>query len=127
MKTSAASMSMENFVFATPTDLFERRGAVRLDIAYPVSLSRPGEVSAVAAKTDNMSSQGFYCVSERPFSPHEQLNCELVIPSGAPGRLPDGDLVLRGVVEVVRVVAKGTEPGFGLACQMKSYTISPKL
>ena len=44
-----------------------------------------------------MSSQGFYCLSERPFSPHEQLNCELVIPGGNPGHLPQVDLVLRGV------------------------------
>jgi hypothetical protein len=127
MKTSAAAVAVENFVFSTPTGLFDRRGAVRLDIAYPLSLSRPGEGSTVAATTDNMSSKGFYCVSDRPFSPHEQLNCELVIPSGTPGHLPAADLVLRGIVEVVRVVAKGTEPGFGLACQMKSYTITPKI
>ena len=95
-------------------------------MAYTVSLSRPGEASAIVAKTQNLSTKGFYCVSDHPFSPQEKLNCELVIPSGPPGRLPRVDLVLHGVVEVVRVVAKGVDPGYGIACQIKSYTIGPK-
>lgn len=126
MKTSTASQPVENFVFSVPTGIFDRRGAVRLEMAYAVSLSRPGEASPVVAKTQNLSTKGFYCVSERPFSPNEQLNCELIIPSGAPGHLPRVDLVLRGVVEVVRVVAKGIDPGYGIACQIKSYTIGPR-
>ena len=32
-------------------------------------------------ETDNLSSIGFYCTSDEPFSPGEQLNCEVVIPS----------------------------------------------
>jgi hypothetical protein len=127
MNINTASVPVENFIFSTPTSIFDRRGAVRLEMGYPVSLSRPGEVSAVASRTENLSSKGFYCVSERPFAPHDELDCELVIPTGAPGHLPQVDLVLRGVVEVVRVVAKGMSPGYGLACQLKSYTIGPKL
>jgi PilZ domain len=127
MKTSTASLPVENSIFSAPTSIFDRRGAVRLELGYPVSLSRSGEVSAVAARTENLSSKGFYCVSERPFAPQEELDCELVIPRGTPGHLPQNDLVLRGVVEVVRVVAKGMSPGYGLACQLKSYTICPKL
>jgi hypothetical protein len=126
MKTSTASLPQENFVFSAPTGIFDRRGAVRLDMAYTVSLSRPGEPSAIVAKTQNLSTKGFYCVAEHPFSPQEKLNCELIIPSGAPGHLPRVDLVLRGVVEVIRVVAKGIDPGYGIACQIKSYTIGPK-
>ena len=127
MKTSTASLPVENFIFPEPISLFDRRRAVRLEMGYPVSLSRPGEVSSVSARTENLSSKGFYCVSERPFAPNEELDCELVIPSAAPGHLPQIDLVLRGVVEVVRVVAKGMSPGYGLACQLKNYTIAPKV
>jgi hypothetical protein len=95
-------------------------------MAYPVSLSRPGEQSTVVSTTTNISKKGFFCISERPFSPNEILNCELVIPTGAPGRLPHGDLLLRGTVVVVRVVLRGTDPGFGVACEIKDYTIQPK-
>lgn len=114
-------------MFSRPANVLDRRGAVRLDMACPVFLSKPGDHTAVVSKTENLSTKGFYCVSDRPFSPHETLNCELEIPSASPGHLPQVNLVLRAVVEVVRVVAKGLDPGFGLACQIKSYTIGPKL
>jgi hypothetical protein len=126
MKLSTACRPSENFVFSRPLSSFDRRGAVRLDMACAVSLSRPGDPSTVVSKTENLSTRGFYCISERPFLPRETLDCELVIPTAAPGHLPQVDLVLRAVVEVVRVVAKGMDPGFGLACQIKSYTIGPK-
>jgi hypothetical protein len=124
MKASAAWRTSDDLVSSLPAKLFDRRGALRLDLACPVSLLRPGEVSPVVSKTENLSTKGFYCISDRPFSPNETLNCEVVIPSSGSGNLPEINLVLRAVVEVVRVVAKGMEPGFGLACQIKSYTIA---
>ena len=127
MKSSAACSPVKDVVFSGLASLFERRNAVRLDMACPVVLSRPGDASTVVSRTENLSTKGFYCVSDRPFSPNETLNCELEIASAAPGHLPQVDLVLRAVVEVVRVVAKGMDPGFGLACQIKSYTIGPKV
>ena len=128
MKSSAAWRTSDDLVSSLPAKLFDRRGALRLDLACPVSLSRPGEASPVVSKTENLSTKGFYCISDRPFSPNETLDCEVVIPSAGSGKnLPEINLVLRAVVEVVRVVAKGMEPGFGLACQIKSYTVAPKL
>jgi hypothetical protein len=127
MKSSAACRAPDESVFSLPAKLFDRRGALRLDLACEVSLSRPGEAAAVVSKTENLSTKGFYCISDRPFSPNETLNCEVVIPSPASGRNPKMNLVLRAVVEVVRVVAKGMDPGFGLACQIKSYTIGQQL
>jgi hypothetical protein len=127
MKSSAACSPSQEQIFSRPSSLFDRRGAIRLDMTCPVFLSKPGDSTAVVSKTENLSTKGFYCISDRPFSPHETLNCELEIPSAAPGHLPQVNLVLRAVVEVVRVVAKGMDPGYGLACQIKSYTIGPKL
>src|ERR1700722_7978787 len=124
MKSSAACRTSEDVAFSLPAKLFDRRGALRLDLACPVSLSRPGEATPVVSKTENLSTKGFYCVSDRPVSPNETLNCEVVIPSTASEDVPQITLVLRAVVEVVRVVAKGMDPGFGLACQIKSYTIA---
>ncbi len=127
MKSSTACSPSQDQFFSRPASLFDRRGAVRLDVSCPVFLSKPGETAAVVSKTENLSTKGFYCVSDRPFSPQETLDCELEIPSATSGQLPQVNLVLRAVVEVVRVVAKGMDPGFGLACQIKSYTIGPKL
>src|ERR1700722_9766175 len=111
MKSSAACRTSEDVAFSLPAKLFDRRGALRLDLACPVSLSRPGESLPVVSKTENLSTKGFYCVSDRPFSPNETLDCEVVIPGAASA--PQMNLVLRAVVEVVRVVAKGMDPGFG--------------
>ena len=125
MKTSTARVRSENFASARPAGVFNRRQAVRLEMAYPVSLSRPGDQSTVVSTTRNISNRGFFCVCERPFSPNEVLDCEMTLPAGE--RLPYGDLVLRGTVEVVRVALRGMEPGFGIACEIRDYTILPKV
>ena len=54
------------------------------------------------------------------------LECQVLIPAAEKGHLPQVDLVLKGVVEVVRVVLRGTDPGFGVACEIKNYTIVAK-
>src|SRR5271165_1415168 len=113
MNYSTARSLTGDGVFSRPADILDRRRSLRLDLACPLSLSRPGNGSAVESKTQNLSSNGFYCVSDTPFCSNETLLCELLIPSAAPGQLPKFDLVLRGSVEVVRVALRGTEPGFG--------------
>jgi len=73
--------------------------------------------------TEDLSSEGFYCISERPFSPHEWLECELTISSAQPGAPLDKGLVLRCTAEVVRLLPAG--PRFGLACRFENYSVAP--
>lgn len=70
----------------------------------------------VTAETDNLNIEGFYCISDEPFSPGDRLDCEILIPAnGAASHSPN--LVLRRLVRVLRVEIRGLEPGFGIACQ----------
>ena len=94
----------------------DRRRRPRVGLHYVVRLTRPDQWTSVKTETANLSSSGFYCTSDEPFSPGEQLNCEVVIPSKDIG-YDSTDLVLHRRVKVVRVEIKGLEPGFGVACE----------
>jgi PilZ domain len=94
----------------------DRRRRERVGLHYAVRLSRPDQWISVKTQTDNLSSIGFFCTSDQPFWPGEQLNCEVVIPSKEIG-YHSGDLVLHRRVKVVRVEIRGLEPGFGVACE----------
>ena len=95
----------------------DRRGRPRLKLSYRIRLYRPDKQDvAVTAQTENLSSQGFYCVSEEPFSPGDRLQCELSIP--AP-HVPRENLTLHRRVRVLRLEIKGLEPGYGMACKFE--------
>ena len=95
-----------------------RRRRPRLKLAYAVQLCRPGDALPVNTQTENLSSEGFYCKSDQPFSPGEHLECSLLIPPPEFGsRRPN--LILHRRVSVVRVEIKGLEPGFGIACKFE--------
>jgi hypothetical protein len=99
----------------------DRRRHPRLQLALQLRLYRSGEEAGVEAQMQNISSGGFYCTSEYPFSPHEIFDCELGIPGlGYP---PDIDLVVDCRVRVVRIDQNGLDV-FGAACQIKEYTVS---
>jgi hypothetical protein len=92
----------------------DRRRRPRLRLAYPLRIHLPGESICVETKTEDLSCEGFSCISERSFSLDQVLECELVIP---------GNLVLRGRAQVVRVVTNGQGATFGLACRFEDYAI----
>jgi hypothetical protein len=105
----------------------DRRRRPRLRLAYPIRLHQPSEEVLVEAKTEDLSCEGFFCISERVFPPHETLECELVIPSDEPGQPVEHDIVLRFRAEVVRVVPQGPEGVFGVACRFADYTITREI
>ena len=45
----------------------DRRRRPRLRLAYPIRLHQPGEEVLVEAKTEDLSCEGFFCISERVF------------------------------------------------------------
>ena len=89
----------------------DRRQRKRLKLRCHLQLWR-GDGVPLEAETDNISSTGFYCITQAPFSPGEDLTCELFIRS-----YEATPLVLHRKVRVVRVEIKGLEPGFGVACE----------
>jgi hypothetical protein len=108
-------------------DAPDRRRRPRLRLAYPLRLRQLGEEVRVETKTEDLSCEGFFCISERVFSPHQTLECELVIPSDTGGQPVEHDLVLRFRAEVVRVVPQGPEGAFGVACRFAYYTIARQI
>jgi PilZ domain len=108
----------------TVGDTPDRRRRPRVRLAYPVRLIQPGLDVRVETKTEDLSCEGFFCISERVFSPHETLECELVIPGGKPSQpAPERDMVLRCRAEVVRVEPQSRSGAFGVACRFADYTI----
>jgi hypothetical protein len=96
----------------------DRRRRARLQLRYALQLSRPDLTAPVQTETDNLSSTGFYCTTEEPFSPGERLECDLLLPSNYLGSHTT-NVVLHRWVKVVRVEIRGLEPGFGIACEFE--------
>ena len=105
----------------------DRRRRPRLRLAYPIRLHQPGKEARVDATTEDLSCEGFFCISEQGFSPNQILECELVIPNDKPGEATEHDMVLRFNAEVVRVVPQGSGGAFGVACRFANYTIARQM
>src|SRR5215471_14372378 len=73
----------------------------RVAVHWPVRLFEPMGNKSVESMTENLSSEGFYCLSSRTFKIGERLRCEIVIPEATLGL--DGPIVLECQVAVRRV------------------------
>ena len=109
-------------IFVT-SDALDRRRRPRLRLAYPLLISRPGEVFRTETKTEDISCEGFFCVTDRVYAPRETLECELVIPSQEPRQAVEHNMILRCRAEVVRVVRQANTMVFGVACRLADYTV----
>lgn len=107
-------------------DTPDRRRRRRLRLAYPLRLYRSGEASRTETKTEDISCEGFFCVTNHPFSPFETLECELLIPVQEEGQ-PEYDIILRCQAQVVRVVQRVDDAAFGIACRLSDYTIRSEI
>ncbi len=101
----------------------DRRRHPRLRLSYFLRLFRPGYSEGIETKTEDLSCDGFYCISDRPVLPDEVIECELRIPGEQASDSTGADLVLRGRAQVVRVVPDELEPRFGVACRLEGYTV----
>ena len=96
----------------------ERRGRSRLKLRCGIRLCRAADRTIVSTETVDLNSEGFYCLSDQPFSPGELLECELLVPVSKMG-LHGSSLALHRRAKVVRVEIRGLERGFGIACQFE--------
>lgn len=108
-------------VNGTASNHVERRRRARSSVQWPVQLFRnAGDGTVVETITRNLSSCGFYCLSERAFEVGESLFCAMRIPlNGAEG--PEGRLECR--VIVVRVEEKLESDLYGIACATEDYHV----
>lgn len=98
----------------------ERRRRARVRLACPVRLLREDRADAADSWTEDISCQGFSCVTPVPFSVGEVLDCELSLEHGGWIGIP-GALVLQGKAEVMRV-RKLAGAVFSLGCRLLTYT-----
>jgi hypothetical protein len=123
MICKAETVSQE---FGSPVDFRqtmphpERRLQRRLALHWRLRLSC-GPVGPLETRTENLSSQGFYCILETPLVPGDVVTCDITIPSYSSSDPRSSSIACQA--EVIRVEAVGTEWGFGVACRILDYSL----
>jgi hypothetical protein len=98
----------------------ERRKRTRIALHWPVYLYRDPGYPSVESMTENLTSNGFYCVTKEPFQPGEHLECLIAIPEGA-FSYAAAPIRLQCRVKVVRVESQ--TGSFGLGCAIEDYEL----
>ena len=98
----------------------ERRKRKRVALHWPVRLFRHPASTSVESRTENLTSNGFYCYSREPFEIGECLECIIAIPSGSVG-YSGSPISLQCRVRVTRV--EDQSDGFGLGCYIEDYDL----
>jgi hypothetical protein len=100
----------------------DRRKRKRVALHWAVRLFRQSEGPSVESITENLSSEGLFCITSEAFKPGERLRCEIVIPATLGLEAP---VVLECHVTVRR--AEYLDRGFGLGCHIEDYTLATGL
>jgi hypothetical protein len=98
----------------------ERRKRKRIALHWPVYLYREEGDPSIESTTENLTSNGFYCVSNQAFQLGEQLKCVIAIPPGAFG-YSETPIRLQCRVKVMRV--ENQSETFGLGCYIEDYEL----
>lgn len=103
--------------------LQERRKRCRLDLHLDVRLQTGSDATArtLEGKTQNISTDGFYCILRAPLTPGDWIKCIVTIPLHHPVR-GESDLCLSCDAQVVRV-EQADAGQYGVACRIDNYTI----
>ena len=98
----------------------DRRKRKRVAVHWRVRLFRQPR-QWVDTTTENLSSEGLYCICQEPFKPGERLGCVIVVPGESFG---SAEPLLRLQCHVlVRRLEPLTE-GFGLGCHIEDYAVA---
>ena|SRR5437588_9477870 len=102
------------------TALEERRKRQRIALHWPIRLFRGPNSPSVESTTENLTSNGFYCVSKEPFALGDRLECIIAIPAGSFG-YSETPICLQCRVRVARV--ENQADGFGVGCYIEDYDL----
>jgi hypothetical protein len=91
--------------------MIDRQQNDRVEMRYAVSLWKPSD--------GTFTPEGFFCVSNQPYRPGDQLEATLEVPTRQGNRWNTPRLALQCQVEVVRV--KGSQSRIGF--RIKEYTV----
>jgi hypothetical protein len=98
----------------------ERRKRKRIPLHWPVRLFRQSSPTSIECTTENLTSNGFYCVSTEPLQLGEWLECIIGVPAGTFG-YSESPVCLQCRVRVTRV--EDQTAGFGLGCSIEDYDL----
>ena len=96
----------------------DRRKRKRVALHWPLRLFRQPEGQSIESTTEDLSSEGLYCITSKPFKPGERLQCEIVLPATLGLESP---IVLECHVTIRRV--EYLQRGFGLGCHIEDYSL----
>ena len=83
-----------------------------------------GQGGPVSSETENISSEGFYCLCPEPFTIGEELECTISIPSRSG---TDGTkLILECRVRVVRVETYTADGPVGIGFHIETFSVMTK-
>jgi hypothetical protein len=100
-----------------------RQRFARLEVRWTVQIFESSERPAISSETDNVSSDGFYFRARERFSPGEELECLILIPTFDPS-ITNNSLDLRCRVRVMAVEVLDDSKGFGVECHIENYSFS---
>jgi len=98
----------------------DRRKRKRVALHWRVRLFRQPE-QWVDTTTENLSSEGLYCICQEPFKPGERLGCVIVIPGESFG---SAEPLLRLQCHVIVRRLEHLTEGFGLGCHIEDYAVA---
>lgn len=97
----------------------DRRKRQRVPLHWSVQLARKAGSQTVETVTENLSSEGFFCIAREQFKQGERLKCVIITDE----ILDSADSRIRVHCDVtVRRVEELTE-GFGIGCHIEDYSI----
>jgi hypothetical protein len=109
-------------VRATPgrTGAPDRRRRTRAQVHWPLSFMLTGTPEVVQTATQDLSSDGFYCIAKARFVPGETIDCMLALPNLNRHGGNCASLVFCKV-RVIRVEVTAEGGRYGAGCQIIDY------
>jgi hypothetical protein len=103
----------------------ERRSRKRLNVRLPMLIFVPGVEKGIAAESQNVSTDGFYLVTDGAIAVGDQLRCLLLLTQ--PTVLGDGTraMCLEFQAEVVHVAMNRDEASVGVGCAIREFCVLP--
>ena len=98
----------------------DRRNRRRIALHWPVLLFRQTGGKSVQSMTENISSEGLYCVTEGLFKTGEHLRCEIVLPAQGLGY---GESFIRLQCNITVKRVEYHQRGYGLGCHIEDYAL----
>jgi len=121
---TAVSPAIQGTLNGAKAPPLERRQRARVRVHWPLVLFRnsagPGDAAPdrVETVTQNLSSTGFFCFSQRAFAAGESFICEIIFPY-KDHRVSESRLELS--VVAVRVEENAVNGQYGIACRIEDY------